>query len=90
MSFRALEEGWPSPSDKALDELDPDGEHLGVLVCVFGWDGKFGSTVPRDALGIVSWLLALDRRDERAIVHVGVPVEEILALPRVQIAGENC
>lgn len=89
LGYRALEEGWPSPSDKAFDELDPDGRHVGVLVHVLGWDGKSESAVGPDALGIVTWALALDGRDDRVIVHIGIPVGAIAEMDRALVKSDE-
>lgn len=89
LGYRAVEEGWPAPSDKAFDELDPAGRHIGILVHVMGWDGKLGTTVPPDALGIVTWALALDGRDDRVIIHIAIPVGELAQLQRIAIAAET-
>ncbi len=88
LGYRAMEEGWPSPSDKAFEELDPDVRHHGVLVAVQGWDGKFGSEVGPDALGLVSWALVLDHTDDRPIVHIGVPMDEVSKLDKVLINAD--
>jgi hypothetical protein len=89
LGFRALEEGWPSPSDRAFDELDPEGRHVGVLVHVMGWDGKSGSAVETAALGIVTWALALDGRDDRVVVHIGVPVGAVAELERALVQADE-
>jgi hypothetical protein len=89
LGYRALEEGWPSPSDKAFDELDPEGRHVGVLVHVLGWDGKSESAVGPDALGIVTWALALDGRDGRVIVHIGIPVGTIAEMEQAIVNSDD-
>lgn len=89
LGYRAVEEGWPSPSDKAFEDLDPGGQHIGVLVHVLGWDGTFGTKVARDAVGIVTWALAIDDRHARAIVHIGMPVSEIAHLTKAAVLSED-
>jgi hypothetical protein len=89
LGYRAVEEGWPSPSDKAFEDLDPGGQHIGVLVHVIGWDGTFDTEVAPDAVGIVTWALALDGREERVIVHIAAPVSEIAQLEEAAVLREQ-
>lgn len=89
LGYRAVEEGWPAPSDKAFDELDPAGDHVGVLVYVHGWDGKFGSDVPADAFAIVTWALQLENKEGRMLVHIGASIDEIAKLAQVAIPADT-
>lgn len=56
LGYRAVEEGWPAPSDRAFDELDPDGQHVGLLLHVIGWDGTFGTKVASDAVDAATFV----------------------------------
>lgn len=89
LGYRAVEEHWFAPSDKAFEDLDPVGQHIGVLVHVIGWDGTFGTKVASNALGIVTWALAIDGRHARAIVHIGMPVSEIAHLTKAAVTTED-
>jgi hypothetical protein len=74
----AVEVGEVSISDFGIDDLAPDGQHVGVVAGI-SRDGRHA---------IVSWALEVQSRGGRPVTQMTLPIERVENLPDAEVNDE--